>query len=89
MPVINHEKLLVDLIKARARLTWWYNALEPDITQVYIEQCDAAVKCILHDVTNSSDMILDVATSDGDTFYLIVYQDGLLSYRSSQFSLGM
>ena len=83
-PVINSQSLLVGIIGSDARLTWDYDTKDQNYTTVMIEQCGSKPGCVNHDVTGNNSLVVPLA--DGELFYLVIYHDGLESYRSEEFS---
>ena len=83
-PVINSQHLLFDIIGAGANVTWNYDTKDQNYTTVMIEQCVSKPECVHHNVTGNNSLVVPLA--DGELFYLVIYHDGLESYRSEPFS---
>ena len=84
-PVVNEYHLKVH-IDNTAVLSWKYDVKDISVTSVVIEQCLSNTNCLEHNVTTNTDQIIELSVSDGDIFFLVIYQDGLEAYRSQAFS---
>ena len=84
-PVVDEYYLKVHIDK-NAVLSWKYDVEDISFTTVVIEQCLSDTNCLEHNVTTNTDQMLELAVSDGDIFFLVIYQDGLEAYRSQRFS---
>ena len=82
---------MFELIDSEATVSWKYEETEPDVTEVFVEQCQSESEtgdnCLAHNVTGQLEGSLELPQSDGELFYLVVFQDGLLSYRSDKFAI--
>ena len=76
---------MVEFKGSVAKLTWQYEVIDPEITQVVIGQCTLNGICNEYNVTGNTEKSLQVPGSDEDIFYLIIYQEGLEAYRSERF----
>ena len=72
------------MTETSAILRWVYEMTDDDHTTVFIEQCYSKT-CIQHNITRNMDKVLELSLTAGKTFYLVIYQDGLLAYRSDPF----
>ena len=84
-PVVNEYHLKVH-IDNTVVLSWKYYVEDLSVTSVVIEQCLSDSNCLEHNVTTKIDQMIKLSISDGDIFFLIIYQDGLEAYRSQAFS---
>ena len=85
-PLVKHKDLSVELTGSFARLSWLYDTTDDHYTAVFIDQCNITGECVLHDVTNNTQHILELSVLDGNMFYLVIYQDGLEAFRSESFT---
>ena len=81
------DDLAVEYTDSIATLTWKYEVTDPEITQVVIEQCILGGACTVYNVTENTQKTLEVPASNGEIFYLVIYQDGLEAYRSERFAV--
>ena len=84
-PVVDEHYLKVH-IDNTAVLSWKYDVQDISVTTVVIEQCLSDTHCLEHNVTTNTEQMLELSVSDGDIFFLVIYQDGLETYRSQPFS---
>ena len=84
---MNAEDLTVEYRDSIAILTWKYEVTDPEITRVVIEQCILGGACTVYNVTENTQKTLEVPASNGEIFYLVIYQDGLEAYRSERFAV--
>ena len=84
-PNVNARDLLVEYKDSVATLTWEYEVIDPEVTQLVIEQCILGGACTEYNVTENTKKRLEVPGSYGEIFYLVIYQDGLEAYRSERF----
>ena len=86
-PIVNAEDLTVEYRDSIVILTWKYEVTDPEISQVVIEQCILGGACTEYIVIENTQKTLEVPASNGEIFYLVIYQDGLEAYRSERFAV--
>ena len=86
-PIVNAEDLTVEYTDSIAILIWKYEVTDPEISRVVIEQCILGWACTEYNVTENTQKTLEVPASKGEIFYLVIYQDGLVAYRSERFAV--
>ena len=82
--MVNQNDLTMEITETSAILRWVYERTDNDYTTVFIEQCYSK-NCILHNITRNMDKVLEISLVAGKMFYLVIYQDGLVAYRSDPF----
>ena len=71
------------MTETSAILHWMYEITD-NYTTVFIQQCYSKT-CMQHNITRNMDQMLELSLDAGKTFYLVIYQDGLVAYRSDPF----
>ena len=83
---VEQQDISVEFTGSFAEVSWPDGITNNNYTAIIIEQCNDTGGCVQHDVTDNAKQILKMSVSDGNTFYLVIYQDGLEAYRSKTIS---